>query len=447
MKKILITILYSVCLLSFNIPVYADITTGLASYWNFDEGSGTSVADGSGNSNTGTFTNAFSWTTGKLGPNAIYLNSTDYVTVEHSSSLNISGNITIAAWIKPESNGSYQVIAGKPVNGSFHIDPYYSYALQGRDLGAGFQPGFHISTGGVYQQAWSSESVTYGTWVYVVGVYNGSNIKIYVNGVERGSTNKTGTIDTQSTQFRISASGNYTEKFKGTIDELRVYNRAVSTGDISELYALTSDTAAPAISSVASSTSSTTATVTWTTNESATSTVDYGATTSYGTASSSAALVTSHSMALSGLTPSTLYHFRVSSADAAGNRATSTDYTFTTAAAPDTAAPVPDVRLILPMWGSSSYISHNLNQNTKTGKYIFIKNLTLKSRGSEVVKLQQFLNNNGYMVALKGAGSPGFESNYFGPATRRALARFQADNDITPSVGFFGSITREKLNR
>jgi len=100
----------------------------------------------------------------------------------------------------------------------------------------------------------------------------------------------------------------------------------------------TADTTAPVISSVASSTGETTATITWTTNESSTSTVEYGTTDSYGSTSSSVAFTTSHSIAIESLTADTVYHFRVSSSDDDGNRATSTDYTFLTTA--DVTAPV-----------------------------------------------------------------------------------------------------------
>ena len=96
----------------------------------------------------------------------------------------------------------------------------------------------------------------------------------------------------------------------------------------------------PIISSIASSTNTTSATITWSTNESASSTVNYGLTSSYGTASTSASLITSHSIILNGLSTSTTYHFQVASADASGNVATSSDYTFTTAAAPDITPPV-----------------------------------------------------------------------------------------------------------
>jgi hypothetical protein len=90
----------------------------------------------------------------------------------------------------------------------------------------------------------------------------------------------------------------------------------------------------PVISSISSATTTTSATITWTTNEAASSTVNYGLTSGYGTASTSAALVTSHSIVLTGLTAATTYHFQVASADGQGNTATSSDQTLTTAVAP-----------------------------------------------------------------------------------------------------------------
>ena len=104
--------------------------------------------------------------------------------------------------------------------------------------------------------------------------------------------------------------------------------------------AASSDTTAPAITGVtAGSITGNSVVVTWTTNEAATSQVEYGTDTAYGSQSAlDATLATSHSVSVTGLAGSTLYHFRVHSRDAAGNLATSADATFTTAA--DTAAPV-----------------------------------------------------------------------------------------------------------
>ena len=98
----------------------------------------------------------------------------------------------------------------------------------------------------------------------------------------------------------------------------------------------TSAAAAPAITvgPASSSVTGMSAIITWTTNESATSQVDYGTTASYGSTGSTAGYSTSHSVTLSGLTPTTTYHYRAVTTDSCGNGPTySGDFTFTTGAA------------------------------------------------------------------------------------------------------------------
>lgn len=112
------------------------------------------------------------------------------------------------------------------------------------------------------------------------------------------------------------------------------------------------DITGPTISSIASSTNTTTATVTWTTDENATSTILYGTSVSYGSSSTTPTASTSHSFILSGLSPSTVYHFAASSTDSSGNTSTSTDYTFMTAAIPDSTAPT--VFIVVPSTGEAT---------------------------------------------------------------------------------------------
>ncbi|MBN2317858.1 MAG: fibronectin type III domain-containing protein [Acidobacteria bacterium] len=102
------------------------------------------------------------------------------------------------------------------------------------------------------------------------------------------------------------------------------------------------DTTPPIISSVASSgITASGATISWTTNEASTSRVEYGTTTGYGSMTNlNTSMQTSHAQALSGLTAGTLYHYRVTSTDEAGNLAVSGDYTFTTSEVFDTTPPV-----------------------------------------------------------------------------------------------------------
>jgi peptidoglycan hydrolase-like protein with peptidoglycan-binding domain len=66
--------------------------------------------------------------------------------------------------------------------------------------------------------------------------------------------------------------------------------------------------------------------------------------------------------------------------------------------------------------------------------------------GPCVRTLQTILNARGFIVSTTGAGSPGNETNYFGPATTNALARYQASVGISPAVGYFGPITRTRMS-
>lgn len=79
---------------------------------------------------------------------------------------------------------------------------------------------------------------------------------------------------------------------------------------------------------------------------------------------------------------------------------------------------------------------------TVGGSYNFTRDLTIGSTGEDVRMLQQALNKMGYTVSASGAGSMGNESTYFGPATRSALAKYQAAKGITPAAGYFGPKTR-----
>src|SRR3990167_283101 len=90
-------------------------TSGLVGYWNFDEGSGATVADSSGNGNTGTLTNGPTWTTGKIGQALSFDGSNDYVDAGTGSSLNLASSLTVSAWIKPDTfgGGSYGRIIDK----------------------------------------------------------------------------------------------------------------------------------------------------------------------------------------------------------------------------------------------------------------------------------------------------------------------------------------------
>jgi hypothetical protein len=165
--------------------------------------------------------------------------------------------------------------------------------------------------------------------------------------VEYGTTTAYGSTTTLDSTLVTSHSRTLSGLQATTLYHFRVWSvdaasNVAMSADNTFTTAAAPDTTPPVISGVtASNLTSAGAVITWTTNEAATTQVDYGLTTSYGSSTTlNSTLVTSHSQTLSGLTVSTLYHYRVRSLDGAGNTSMSGDFTFTTTSASDTTPPV-----------------------------------------------------------------------------------------------------------
>src|SRR3990167_10785875 len=87
-------------------------TNGLIGYWAFEEQSGTTAGDSSGNGNTGTLTNGPTWTTGKVGSGALSFDGVnDGVNLGTPNSLNITGAVTVSAWINYRTASLHEAIA------------------------------------------------------------------------------------------------------------------------------------------------------------------------------------------------------------------------------------------------------------------------------------------------------------------------------------------------
>lgn len=141
-----------------------------------------------------------------------------------------------------------------------------------------------------------------------------------------------------------------------------------ASGDFTLTTLAPMDSTGPVISNIAGSTTSASATISWTTNEAATTQIDYGTSTSYGSSSIDATLATAHTRFLSGLQSNTQYHYRITSKDAAGNASTSADLTFTTQAAPggDTTPPVISAVACSSITYSAATISWTTNEASTT---------------------------------------------------------------------------------
>ncbi len=218
----------------------ANFARGLVGYWKFDEGSGTAAGDSSGRNNNSTLYNSPAWTSGQVSGALRFDGSTNYVIVLNAASLeNITeSSFTFAAWVNPADvppstypPGPYTIVA----KSGYHTDIAYTSDSQ-----------FYLemwNTTSAYFGAYTNITYQPARWYHVVGTFDSSTNKIYiyVNGENRGSANFTGTpMDYGTNPIYIGTADPYNSTYpfwlKGQIDEVRIYNRALSAAEIQAIY-------------------------------------------------------------------------------------------------------------------------------------------------------------------------------------------------------------------
>ena len=203
---------------------------GLAAAWGFNEASGGTSADSSGNSNTATLLNGVGRIAGKYG-NGLSLDGTnDYLSAADSTSLNISGNaLTLSMWLKPAGGAGDQVLLGKHWNTSM-TSPYYQYGVE---LQSGATtPVFQIGTTSGVQSVSMGSAVSTAQWSHLAIVFNGTTVKFYVNGALVSTQNLSATITARPNPLRMGADADTSQFYQGLLDDVRIYNRAQTAAEI-----------------------------------------------------------------------------------------------------------------------------------------------------------------------------------------------------------------------
>ena len=203
-------------------------TNNLVGYWPFDG----DLKDKSGNGNDGTSVGTTGFAGGIINQ-ALDLNgSQGYIEIPDSSSLDITNQITLEAWVYPRAwdNQHENSILTKAADNDWGVWNIH-YKTQSK--------GFRFELGGKGTVFETTPSTALNTWYHIVGVYDGIAMKLYVNGVLSNSQPMTGPIKTNNAPLRIGKQfwwGSNYSYWDGLIDELKIYNRALSADEVQEHY-------------------------------------------------------------------------------------------------------------------------------------------------------------------------------------------------------------------
>jgi len=208
------------------------LSNGLVGHWKMDEpswsGAAGEVLDSSGNSNNGVRSGDATTATGKYGNGGTFDGTGDYTNQGSSSLYNFTtSDFSISMWIKSDTLTSGPVVLER---GGYAFNA--GYALQITSRGAGMKAEFSINSS--YSCA-STTTIANGQWYLVTAVKNGNKAQIYINGELENSQNYPNP-SSYAGNLRFGSNLGTQYFYDGSMDEVRIYNRALSTAEVRSLY-------------------------------------------------------------------------------------------------------------------------------------------------------------------------------------------------------------------
>jgi len=198
---------------------------GLVAAYGFEEANGNQVVDSSGSGNVGTVNGATRTPSGRIGGALAFDGVNDWVTVNDANSLDLTTTMTLEAWVFPTVTPSgWRTIIGKEASGRLC---WYLHA--GTDNANRPAAGVYV---GADRVLYGTATPATNTWTHLAATYDGQQQRLYVNGVQVANRAQTGASLTSTSALRIGGNGVFGEYFAGRIDEVRIYNRALTAGEI-----------------------------------------------------------------------------------------------------------------------------------------------------------------------------------------------------------------------
>ena len=189
----------------------------------FDEGTGTTVTDASGNSNNGTVT-AATWTNaGQYGSALVFNGTSALVGINDSASLHLTTAMTLEAWVNPSTvDGAWRDVIYKG-NDNYYLEATSSHSAV---------PGGGGVFGGGGTTVYGAAPLAVNAWTHLAVTYDGATLRLYVNGTQVSSVTLAGNILVSTNPLQIGGDGIFGQFFRGMIDEVRVYNLALTAAQV-----------------------------------------------------------------------------------------------------------------------------------------------------------------------------------------------------------------------
>ena len=208
----------------------AALTNGLAGYWKMDETAGTSVVDYSGVNNTGTLgtgDSAPTWDTGMYGTGLSFDGSEDYARLGVTPYL---ATYTLSLWVNTTQ------VPGAVNHRTLYRDGYNQVAINyGLFLYGDGVASTYDTIGATRHEIKSTTLINDGNWHLLTTTFDGSQLRLFVDGFQENSV-RTGGTPADSTSTPRIGNDNWANAYNGKIDEVRIYNRALSPAEVATLY-------------------------------------------------------------------------------------------------------------------------------------------------------------------------------------------------------------------
>jgi len=215
---------------------HKNISTNIVAYYPLDEtrvvGADTLIYDASANANNGLALNGPVVSEGVLGNALIFDGADDYVQFQASPSFDIStGLVSVSLWAKLAYLPAELPAAFGALFDS-ETDNYVIYEDRGNN-----QLRFKVTTtNGAARPGIGASDLKTGEWLHIVGVYDGTNAKIYLNGILKGTLPLTGTVKPGQVAMLGKSSTSSPTFYKGSIDNVQIFNRALSYEEVAGLF-------------------------------------------------------------------------------------------------------------------------------------------------------------------------------------------------------------------